>query len=396
VKLTKVKLNDICNLITCGVAKRPHYVESGIPFLSARNVKQQKIIWNNFKFISQKTHNELTKHNKPLKGDILYTRVGSYGEAAIIDDDREFSLFVSLTLIKPKHDIVNNKFLVYFLNSPMGKLLAKNNVNSSGVGNLNVGKVRNFEIILPTLREQQRIVNKIDSVFYEIDKIKKNTLEKEKNISLFYENVKNKIFNDIINPEQKKLKDVCEKITDGTHQTPKYFDKGYIFLSSRNVKSKYIDWEKIKYIDEKQHLEMQKRVSPKINDILLAKNGTTGMAAIVNKDIPFDIYVSLALLRSSGELLPEYLLEYVNSKTASKQFSERTKGIGVQNLHLREIREVIIKYPKSKNEQRAIIKKIQSINIAYQEYFLLQEKIIKNLKALTSSILTTELIAQKI
>ena len=43
-KLTKVKLNDICNLITCGVAKSPNYVENGIPFLSARNVKNQKIV----------------------------------------------------------------------------------------------------------------------------------------------------------------------------------------------------------------------------------------------------------------------------------------------------------------------------------------------------------------
>ena len=174
-KLTKVKLNDICNLITCGVAKRPNYVESGIPFLSARNVKKQKIIWNNFKFISQKSHDELTKYNKPLKGDILYTRVGSYGEAAIIDEDREFSIFVSLTLIKPNHEIVNNKFLVYFLNSPMGKLLAKNNVTSSGVGNLNVSKVRNFELFLPSLKEQKLIVSKLDTAIAEIDKYIANT-----------------------------------------------------------------------------------------------------------------------------------------------------------------------------------------------------------------------------
>lgn len=183
-KFTKVKLNDICNLITCGVAKRPNYVETGVPFLSARNVKEQKIIWNNFRFISQKSHEELTKHNKPLKGDILYTRVGSYGEAAIVEEDREFSLFVSLTLIKPKHDIVYNKFLVYFLNSPMGKLLAKNNVNSSGVGNLNVGKVRNFEIFLPSLQEQQRIVAKLDATFAEIDKIKDLTKKKLNNLNI--------------------------------------------------------------------------------------------------------------------------------------------------------------------------------------------------------------------
>ena len=193
-KFTKVKLNDICNLITCGVAKRPNYVGTGVPFLSARNVKKQKIIWNNFRFITQKSHEELTKHNKPLKGDILYTRVGSYGEAAIVEEDREFSLFVSLTLIKPKHDIVYNKFLVYFLNSPMGKLLAKNNVNSSGVGNLNVGKVRNFEIFLPSLQEQQRIVAKLDTEFAGIDKSLTITKSKLKNTETLFQNYLIKVF----------------------------------------------------------------------------------------------------------------------------------------------------------------------------------------------------------
>ena len=136
---------------------------------------------------------------------------------------------------------------------------------------------------------------------------------------------------------------------------------------------------------------MQKRVSPKMGDILLAKNGTTGMAAIVDRDIPFDIYVSLALLRSSGDILPEYLLEFVNSKAANKQFSQRTKGIGVQNLHLQEIREVLIKYPKSKIEQKNVIKKNQFINTTYKELLFLQEKIINNLKALKLSILKEEL-----
>jgi len=145
--------------------------------------------------------------------------------------------------------------------------------------------------------------------------------------------------------EYKKLKDICEKITDGTHQTPKYFESGFIFLSSRNVTSGKINWDDVKYIDEVQHYEMQKRVSPKKGDILLAKNGTTGVAALVDKDAVFDIYVSLALLRSKGEVLPEFLLHFINSPVAKSQFNKRLKGIGVPNLHLEEIREVDISFP---------------------------------------------------
>ncbi len=154
--------------------------------------------------------------------------------------------------------------------------------------------------------------------------------------------------------EIKKLGEVCEKITDGTHQTPTYFDEGVIFLSSRNVTSGEIDWFNIKYIDTKQHLEMHKRVAPRLNDILLAKNGTTGVAAIVDREVTFDIYVSLALLRPLKSLMPRYLLFFINSPLAKNQFNSRLKGVGVPNLHLNEIREVEIPLPPLPEQQRIV------------------------------------------
>jgi type I restriction enzyme S subunit len=154
--------------------------------------------------------------------------------------------------------------------------------------------------------------------------------------------------------ELKKLKEVCAKITDGTHQTPKYFDEGYIFLSSRNVTSGKIDWNNIKFIDEKQHIEMHKRVAPKIGDILLAKNGTTGVAAMVDRDVVFDIYVSLAHLSPLNNISPYYLLHFINSPLAKGQFNKRLKGAGVPNLHLEEIREVEIPLPPLPEQQRIV------------------------------------------
>ncbi|MBS1918661.1 MAG: restriction endonuclease subunit S [Bacteroidetes bacterium] len=185
----------------------------------------------------------------------------------------------------------------------------------------------------------------------------------------------------------KKLGEVCEKITDGTHQTPKYFSEGYIFLSSKNVTSGKIDWEDVKYIDEAQHKEMQKRVSPKKGDILLAKNGTTGVAAIVDKDEVFDIYVSLAWLRSKGEVSPEYLLHFINSPLAKNQFNKRLKGIGVPNLHLQEIREVEISYPKSLPEQQRIVSILDECFSAIERSRNNAEQNLKNAKELFESYL---------
>src|SRR5690606_38308431 len=146
-------------------------------------------------------------------------------------------------------------------------------------------------LIKPSMEEQRRMVAELDEAFISIEKVKENISTNLNNAKSLYLSELNRIFFEKgDNWETKLLKDVCEKITDGTHQTPKYFEEGYIFLSSKNVTSGFIDWDNVKYIDEKQHFEMQKRVSPKKGDILLAKNGTTGVAAMVDRDVVFDIY----------------------------------------------------------------------------------------------------------
>ena len=202
------RLNDVCDLITCGVAAKPHYVDVGVPFLSAKNVKDGKIVWRGYNSISSQTHEELTKHNKPLRGDILYTRVGSFGEAAVVEDDVEFSVFVSLTLIKPKKDFLNNYFLKYYLNSSEIKELAKSSISSSGVGNLNVGTVRQFPINLPPLPEQQRIVAILDDAFESIAIAKANAEKNLQNAKALFESYLQGVFSQ--GGEEKTLGDVCD------------------------------------------------------------------------------------------------------------------------------------------------------------------------------------------
>ena len=162
--------------------------------------------------------------------------------------------------------------------------------------------------------------------------------------------------------EIQKLKDIClTEITDGTHQTPTYSDYGYIFLSSKNVTTQKIDWDNVMFIPEKLHEELYKRVAPQIDDILLAKNGTTGVAAIVDRDIVFDIYVSLALIRPNTEIvMPRYLLYAINNPVVKGYFDSSLKGIGVPNLHLKNIRETPIKIYDLET-QKAIVEKLDKV-----------------------------------
>ena len=148
--------------------------------------------------------------------------------------------------------------------------------------------------------------------------------------------------------EVKTLEELCEPIKDGTHQTPTYTDdkeNGFLFLSSKDVTSRYVDWDHPMYIPLDLHEQLYKRIAPRKGDILLAKNGTTGIAAIVDRDIVFDIYVSLALLRPHGNINVKYLWQAINMPQTKAQFDSRLKGIGVPNLHLGEIKKAQIVVP---------------------------------------------------
>ena len=159
------------------------------------------------------------------------------------------------------------------------------------------------------------------------------------------------------------LKDLCSMdITDGTHKTPTYADSGYIFLSSKNVTSGEIDWDNVMYIPEELHKELYQRVAPQKDDILLAKNGTTGVAALVDKEEIFDIYVSLALIRpDKNKIIPKYLLYAINSESSKRYFDSHLKGVGVPNLHLTHIRETPISVPDFRTQEE-IIKRLDKVS----------------------------------
>ena len=115
-----------------------------------------------------------------------------------------------------------------------------------------------------------------------------------------------------------------------------------------------------------------------MNDILVAKNGTIGYAAIVDRDIPFDVYVSLAVLRTKNNILPKYLLEIINSEINRNEFLSKIIGMGVPNLHLNKIREVripVIKY----EEQEKFVKGISIINDKIEIYEHEIEKLNKDM-----------------
>ena len=208
---------------------------------------------------------------------------------------------------------------------------------------------------LPTIEEQKKIVQILKSARYVIEKEARQIECLDELIKARFVEMFGSIFDNKYGYDVMTLQEVCELIKDGTHQTPTYTEdsvNGVKFLSSKDVVSGEVDWHHLKYIPKELHNELYKRISPKKGDILLAKNGTTGIAAIVDRDEVFDIYVSLALLRPLDMVTSEYLCSALNSIETKHQFDGSLKGIGVPNLHLGEIKKTRIIVPPIKTQEQ--------------------------------------------
>ena len=171
---TWVRLSQICD-ISDGTHQTPKYVEKGMPFISAQNVKPYKFMPAVHRDVSREDYEMYNKNVSPEKGDILMTRVGAgIGEAAIIDVDMEFSIYVSLTLIKCYWRDYDMRYLLYVLNSPHGRKLAERKTLGKGAsqGNLNLIFIREFLVPLPPLDEQKRIVAKLEEILPLCERLK--------------------------------------------------------------------------------------------------------------------------------------------------------------------------------------------------------------------------------
>jgi type I restriction enzyme S subunit len=380
----KLTLDDVCDLITCGVAKRPNYVDNGIPFLSAKNVKKQKIIWDDYQFISKETHSELTRHNKPCKGDILYTRVGSYGEAAIVDRDFDFSIFVSLTLIKPSNRILNS-YLTYYLNSPDIKRLAKKSISGAGVGNLNVGAVRKFPILLPSLETQKKIVKRLDMLFIEIDKATMLVKANAKNADALYQSYLTEIFERGGKDWNLDTLGNYYDVRDGTHDSPKFYDDGYPLITSKNLKNGQISFEKIQFISEGDYISISQRSGVKKGDVLMGMIGTIGNPVVIETDAKFAIK-NVALFKTNDKQSPHFLRYYLGSDYVTKKMERDAKGATQRFVGLGYLRSFPIKTPPFKN-QLAVVNELDLYDEQTKNLLNAYKNKINQLEALKQSVL---------
>lgn len=218
-----------------------------------------------------------------------------------------------------------------------------------------------------------------EELFQEIER-KREVLIKEKIIK------KDKRTNSIINfqevpfdiPENwmwVTLGSILNKLTDGTHKTPKYTSTGVKFVSVKDMSNGFLSFENTKYISEEEHKELYARCNPEKGDLILSKVGTTGVPAIVDTTEPFSLFVSVALLKFDCKCIDvEFLYYMLMSPLVQAQATENTRGVGNKNWVLDAIASTMVVLPPLV-EQKRIVAKIEELLPYVDRYAAAYEKL---------------------
>jgi type I restriction enzyme S subunit len=350
----KYKLGDLADITSSKRIFLSDYVTEGIPFYRSKEIIDlfHKRDIKTELFISKDKYEEIKhKFGIPLGGDLLLTSVGTLGIPYIVKDNDVFYFKDgNLTWFRKINNLyIDNKYLFIIISSDYGKKKLNEITIGSTQAALTIYGLKNIEITLPPLPEQQAIAEILSSLD---DKIELNlqtnkTLEEMANalykhwfvdFGPFKEGkfVESELGLVPINWEVKELRENLSILKDGSHNPPKRTEEGVRFLAgATDIKHLTISFEKCSFISQEDYDQMHRKYHIQKDDILLTIVGTIGNVAIVREsDLPFSMQRSIAILRASDTFSNKYIYLLLNSLSFKHYMNTNINPTGQPGIYL--------------------------------------------------------------
>ena len=302
---------------------------------------------------------------------VLYSKLRPNLNKVVLPDRKGVATSEILPL-RCDADHATREFVCWFLRSPTFVSYAMNRTAGAKMPRLGTKELLNAKIPLPPLADQRRIATKLDLLCDIIAKRKQQLVQLQQLVkSRFVE-----MFGDL--PNSKTLADVCLIITDGTHQSPKFVEKGIPFLFVSNIVTNRLTYDAEKFIDEATYSELIKRTPIEPGDILLSTVGSYGHPAIVQSDKRFLFQRHIAYLKPSKAVVDSvFLHSVILSSNVQEQIERKVKGIAQKTLNLSEIKTIAVPLPPLalQREFAAFVAKVDKLAFAVRKSLESAEKL---------------------
>ena len=163
---------------------------------------------------------------------------------------------------------------------------------------------------------------------------------------------------------------ICEKVTDGTHQSPKWESSGVPFLFISNIVDGKINYDTNKFISDETFAELTRTTLIEKGDILYTTVGSYGNVAVVPGDRDFCFQRHIAHIKPSRQMVdPQFLAGMLSSSVVRQQADRLVRGVAQKTLNLRELKEIKV-FDLPMEDQENYLRIIDPINkVAERQLF---------------------------
>lgn len=389
------ELSEI-SLIGDGAHASLKRVDSGIPYITAKNITKSGIDYSNMDCISEETYNKHFKGKsnaltKPQHGDILYSIIGSIGGVYLVRDEK-IGISSSVAIFRANSDIVTPHYLAYFLKSASFDAQVQAIKGGVAQGFMSLGKLGTVSISYPDDINYQ---NKVVSTLSPYDDLIENN---QKQIALLEEAAKRlykEWFIDLHFPgyedvkivdgvpegwKKETLKNVLCKITTGLNPR-KNFELGkgnnyYVTIKNMGDNTVYLD-DKCDKVDNQALEKINKRSDLREGDILFSGIGTMGRVCLVAISTEnWNVSESVFILRANEKISKELLFLILLSDDMKGYCDTHAHGVAQRGIRMADLKEYPILLPKAEIIEsftynvKPIIDKTQMLR---KQIFLLKE-----------------------
>lgn len=387
------KLTSVCK-VNIGLTHTPKYVENGIPFLSVKDIKNGKIIFDDIKYISSEEFNTISNASKPQVGDILICRVGTLGNPCVVNLATPFAIFVSLGYLRTYGE-VDALYLHQWLNSNIFMNQVNKKIAGSSQKNLNTGWLKEFDIEYPSdLIEQQAIsttLADVDELIANLEKLieKKKSIKQGTMQELLTGNKRLQGFNgEWVKVNMSKNSKIKARIGWQGLTTAEYLDDGYsLLVTGTDFENGRINWAGCHYVT-KERFDQDTNIQIKNDDILITKDGTIGkVAKVAGLHRPATLNSGVFVIRpTTSAFTPNFLFHILMSNIFKKFIQELTAGSTIIHLYQKDIVKFEFFAPPTIEEQNAISEiienmdcEIDQLNRKLQKYRLVKQGMMQKL-----------------
>nr|ELR5042055.1 restriction endonuclease subunit S [Providencia stuartii]ELR5084447.1 restriction endonuclease subunit S [Providencia stuartii] len=350
----KTTLNEIADVIGGGTpsTKNEAFWGGEIPWITPKDLTgyTKMYISHGERFI---TKNGLDNSSARLlpEGTVLMSSRAPIGYVAIaanpITTNQGFKSLV------PNTELANNKFLYFWIKNN------KQYIDSLGSGTtfaeVSGSVVKSLEIELPSLPEQKAIASVLSALDNKIDLLHRQnkTLESMAE-TLFRQWFVEEAQDDW---EEVILSDVCHRITDGAHASPKSIEDGWAMASVKDMETWGINYDTCRRISKEDYDELVRADCKALKgDILIAKDGSyLKHVFLLEKDIDVVLLSSIAMLRPNGKYDPMLLTIFLKMNSTREEMENIVTGAVIPRIVLKDFRKFPIRLPPREYQTKALI-----------------------------------------